>query len=101
MTVTCVYVQVTPEMVQPFTEAMLANHRESVKEPGNLRFDVLQQFDDPTRFMIYEAYVSEEAAAAHKKTAHYVAWRGAVAEMMAAPRTGIKYSILAPVEGEL
>ena len=96
MIVTCVYVHVKPEFTGAFIEATMANHRESVKEPGNLRFDFVQQADDPCRFMIYEAYVSEEAAAVHKTTPHYLKWRDTVAEWMAEPRKGVKYNFIAP-----
>lgn len=96
MTVTCVHIHVRPEAVEKFIEASTANHREAVKEPGNLRFDFVQQADDPTRFMLYEAYESEEAAAAHKNTRHYMAWRDAVKDMMTEPRHGVKYNILMP-----
>jgi autoinducer 2-degrading protein len=70
MIVTCVYVHVKPDVIEAFMDATLANHLESVKEPGNLRFDFIRQADDPCRFMLYEAYESEEAAAAHKMTTH-------------------------------
>lgn len=96
MIVTCVYVHVKPDVVDQFIEATTANHRESVKEPGNLRFDLLRENEDPNRFMLYEAYESEEAAAAHKSTAHYLAWRDAVQDFMAGPRKGVRYSILEP-----
>ena len=72
MIVTCVYVHVRPEVIDDFIEASSANHTGSVKEPGNVRFDFIQQDDDPTRFMIYEAYESADAAAAHKNTSHYL-----------------------------
>jgi autoinducer 2-degrading protein len=98
MIVTCVYVTVKPDAVKEFIEASTENHNESVKEPGNLRFDLIQQADDPCRFMIYEAYVSDEAAAAHKATPHYLKWRDTVAEMMADPRKGVKYNIVQPLE---
>jgi len=96
MIVTCVYVHVKPEMVDEFIRATTENHLGSVQEPGNLRFDFLQQADDPCRFMIYEAYESDEAAAAHKNTPHYQKWRAAVENMMAEPRKGVKYNILQP-----
>ena len=88
MHVTLVHVRVKPEAVAGFIAATRANHEASIKEPGNRRFDVLQAPDDPTRFILYEAYASAEAAAAHKQTAHYAAWRDAVAGMMAEPRRG-------------
>jgi (4S)-4-hydroxy-5-phosphonooxypentane-2,3-dione isomerase len=94
MTATCVHIHIKPESVEEFIRVTTANHRESVKEHGNLRFDFLQQPDDPFRFLIYEAYESEELAAAHKNTAHYLSWRDAVKDMMAEPRFGIKYKIL-------
>ncbi len=88
MHVTLVHVRVNPENVDDFIAATRANHQSSINEPGNRRFDVLQNPDDPTRFVLYEAYVSAADAAAHKETAHYLAWRDAVAGMMAEPRRG-------------
>lgn len=98
MIVTCVHVHVKPEAVEAFVEASIVNHNGSVKEPGNLRFDFVQLADDPTRFMFYEAYESDEAAAAHKTTDHYLQWRDTVKDMMAEPRYGIRYNILEPKE---
>ena len=91
MIVTCVHVQVKRERIAEFIRASVENHEGSVKEPGNLRFDVLQSAEDPGRFLLYEAYESEGAAAAHKQTPHYLKWRDAVADWMEAPRQGIKY----------
>lgn len=71
---------------------------ESVKEPGNMRFDFIQQADDPYSFMIYEAYKSDESAAEHKSTDHYLIWRESVKDMMAEPRKGIRYIVLQPGE---
>ena len=96
MHVTLVHVAVRPEDVQAFLDATRANHDGSVHEPGNVRFDVLRSLDDPTRFVLYEAYVDEAAALAHKETAHYLAWREAVASMMAEPRVGVRYDGLLP-----
>jgi autoinducer 2-degrading protein len=96
MIVTCVYVHVKPEALDDFIKASATNHAESIKEPGNLRFDFVQQVDDPTHFMFYEAYESEEAAAAHKNTSHYLKWRETVQDMMAEPRKGVKYNVLHP-----
>ena len=96
MIVTCVYVHVKPDGTQSFIDATTANHHESVNEPGNLRFDLIRQANDPCRFMIYEAYESEEASAAHKNTPHYLKWRDAVSELMAEPRQGVKYEIIEP-----
>jgi len=100
MIVTCVHVHVKADSVADFIEASVRNHKGSVKEHGNLRFDLLQQAEDPTRFMIYEAFDSEEAVMAHKATGHYLEWRDTVKEMMAEPRNGIKYNILEPKDRE-
>lgn len=88
MHVTLVHIRVKPEAVTAFIAATQLNHEASVKEPANRRFDILQSPDDPSRFVFYEAYATAEAAAAHKQTAHYAAWRDAVADMMAEPRHG-------------
>ncbi len=96
MHVTIVQVQVRPEHVQDFITASRQNHEASVREPGNRRFDVLQSPDDPTRFVLYEAYVSAEAAAAHKNTLHYLKWRDSVGPWMAQPRVGVPYNGLFP-----
>lgn len=97
MHVTLVHVHVKPERVEEFVAATRANHEASVREPGNRRFDVLQSTEDPSRFVLYEAYASAEDAAAHKGTAHYAAWRDRVADMMAEPRRGVPYAGLLPV----
>lgn len=91
MQVTLVHIHVKPERVEDFIKASLANSAASSKEPGNRRFDVLQLPDDPTKFILYEAYVSAEDAAAHKQTEHYNTWRETVADWMAEPRQGVQY----------
>ena len=96
MHVTLVHVQVKPAHIDAFIAACQDNHTASIREPGNLRFDVLQAPDDPARFVLYEAYASAEAAAAHKQTAHYLRWRDTVADWMAAPRQGVAYHGLFP-----
>jgi (4S)-4-hydroxy-5-phosphonooxypentane-2,3-dione isomerase len=96
MIVTCVYVRVKPGLAGEFIEASTENHRNSIAEKGNLRFDFCQQADDRESFLIYEAYESDEAAAAHKSTAHYLKWRDTVKDMMAEPRKGVKYNIIQP-----
>ncbi len=88
MHVTLVHCRVRSEHVAAFIEATRANHEASIKELGNCRFDVLQDPAEPTRFILYEAYASAADAAAHKRTPHYLAWRDAVAGMMAEPRRG-------------
>jgi autoinducer 2-degrading protein len=89
-------VHVKSEQIGDFIDATIENHFESVKEPGNLRFDLIQQVDDPSRFMIYEAYESEAAAASHKTTSHYLKWRDLVQDYMFEPRQGIRYNIIEP-----
>ncbi len=96
MYVTLVHVRVKPERVGEFIEACRANHEASTLEPGNRRFDVLQSADDPTRFILYEAYASKEASAAHKDTPHYKAWKETVADWMAEPRQGVVFDGLFP-----
>jgi autoinducer 2-degrading protein len=91
MLIVHVHVHVKPESVAPFAEASEENALASRREPGVLRFDVLQQEDDVRRFVLIEHYRSAEAAAAHKETAHYLKWRDRVADMMAEPRQGVKY----------
>jgi quinol monooxygenase YgiN len=84
-----------------FRNATLANAKESIKEPGIARFDVFQQQDDPTRFLLVEAYRSSDAPAAHKATPHYHVWRDTVEPMMAEPRTSVKFSNIFPPDNEL
>ena len=96
MHTTIVYVTVKPEYIDEFIEATRLNHEASVQESGNRRFDVLQLTDDPEKFVLYEAYVSAEDAAAHKQTEHYLAWRDTVADWMAEPRQGVGYNGLYP-----
>ena len=86
-----VHVHVQPHLVEAFRAATLTNAGESVKEPGVARFDVVQDLDDRTRFVLIEAYHGPEGAAAHKETAHYRQWRDTVASMMAEPRTSRKF----------
>ena len=91
MLIVHVFVHVQPEAVPAFIDATLANATASVQEPGIARFDVVQQQDDQTRFVLVEAYRTEADAAAHKETAHYAAWRDTVAPMMAEPRSSVRY----------
>ena len=100
MLVVHVHVHVKPEHVEAFRQATLDNARHSVQEPGIARFDVVQQADDPTRFVLVEAYRTVAAPAAHKATAHYARWRDAVADWMAEPRMAVKYAnVFPPDEG--
>jgi autoinducer 2-degrading protein len=98
MHVTIVHVWVKPDRVEAFIEASRANHEASVREQGNRRFDVLQDAQDPAKFVLYEAYASAEDAAAHKQTQHYLTWREAVADMMAQPRRGDAHIGLFPAD---
>lgn len=100
MLVVHVHARVKPECVEAFRLATIENARNSVREPGIARFDVAQQADDPARFILVEAYRTADAIVAHKATAHYARWRDAVADMMAEPRTAVKYAnVYPPNEG--
>ncbi len=94
MQIVHVHVHVKPEFVEAFKQATIENASHSVKEAGIARFDVLQQTEDPTRFILVEVYKTAEASAAHKETAHYKRWREDVMKMMAEPRQGIKYAYI-------
>ena len=96
MNIVLVHVHVKPEFVEAFKQASIENASNSIKEEGIARFDVIQQNDDPTRFILVEVYKTAEASTAHKETAHYAKWRDTVAEMMAEPRQGIKYTNIHP-----
>ncbi|MCB9140122.1 MAG: antibiotic biosynthesis monooxygenase [Caldilineaceae bacterium] len=98
MYITHVFVHVKPEQVDAFKAAALDNARNSVQEPGIARFDVVQQQDDPTRFVLVEVYRTADDSARHKETAHYARWRDAVADMMAEPRTAVRYANIFPGE---
>jgi quinol monooxygenase YgiN len=89
-------VHVKAEFLDGFKQATIENARQSIQEPGIARFDVIQQADDPSRFILIECYRTPEAPALHKETTHYATWRDAVAPMMAEPRTSVKYSNLFP-----
>jgi autoinducer 2-degrading protein len=100
MYVVCVTINVKPEHVEDFIPAILDNARGTRQEPGNLRFDVLQAEDDPTRFFLYEVYYTKEDFAAHQQTAHFYAWRDAVQDWMAQPRQGARHKTLFFGDGE-
>ena len=100
MLIVQIQVHVKPEFVEAFKQATLANARESVKEPGIARFDIVQRQDDPTRFVFVEVYRTDGAPAAHKETKHYQTWRDTVAPMMAEPRSSAKMTnVFPPDEG--
>ncbi len=96
MYVVCVTVKVKPEFVQQFIEATRKNHEGTRREPGNLRFDVLQSENDPTQFFLYEVYHSKEDFPAHQQTAHFLEWRQTVTDWMAEPRVGVRHYSLYP-----
>ncbi len=96
MLIVHVFVQVKPDGVEAFKAASLENARHSIQELGIVRFDVIQQVDDPTRFVLVEIYRTAAAPAEHKETAHYAAWRDTVADLMAEPRSSVKYINLFP-----
>lgn len=98
MLIVHVFVNVKPEQVKAFRTASLENARNSIQEPGIARFDVLQERDEPTRFVLVEVYRTSEDPGKHKETAHYQKWRDTVADMMAEPRTSIKYTNVFPDE---
>ena len=98
MLIAHVHIHVKTEHLEAFKKASLENARASVREPGIARFDVIQQTDDPTRFVLLEVYRTAEAVAQHKETVHYAKWRDTVAEMMAEPRYSVKYNNLFPDE---
>jgi autoinducer 2-degrading protein len=91
-----VHVHVKPECIEAFKEATIANAQESLKEPGVVRFDVVQRQDDPARFVLVEVYRDANAAATHKESRHYPVWRDTVAPLMAEPRFSVKFSNLFP-----
>lgn len=96
MHVTLVHVQVKPAHIDDFIAATRLNHEASIQESGNYRFDVLQSPENPAHFILYEAYASQDAVAAHKQTAHYLTWRDTVSTWMAEPRQGVSYVGLFP-----
>ena len=96
MVVTAVDAWVTPERISDFIKATIDNHQASIKESGNMRFDVLQSTEDPAHFLLYEAYKTEEQAAAHKNKPHYTTWKETVAPWMAQPRQATPYKAIKP-----
>lgn len=99
MLIVHVDIRVKPGTAEAFQVATLENARNSVREPGVVRFDVLQREDDPDRFLLVEVYRTEEDPARHKETAHYAAWRETVESMMAEPRRSVKFSTVFPEPG--
>lgn len=100
MEIVHVHVHVKPEFVEAFRQATVENARNSIQEAGVARFDVIQQLEDPTKFILVEIYKTTEAPRAHKETAHYIRWRDTVAGMMAEPRQGIRYNTIFPEDAD-
>lgn len=98
MLIVHVHVKVKPEFVDDFVEATIENARNSVREPGIARFDVVQDLEDATEFILVEVYRTPDDPARHKQTAHYNVWREKVAVMMAQPRESVKYANIFPDE---
>lgn len=101
MIATIVHVWVREPFIDDFIKASVENHENSIKEAGNLRFDLLTDTSDKTKFVFYEVYESEEAIALHKTTAHYLKWRDTVADWMARPREGFRHNVIRPVNRSL
>ena len=101
MLVVLVHVRVKPECLEAFRQATIENARQSLEEPGIARFDVFQQGDEPSRFILVEAYRTPDAPAQHKATAHYATWRDAVAPMLAEPRTSVKFANVFPEDAAM
>ncbi len=93
-----VFVDVKPDNIEQFKQATIENAQNSIKEPGIARFDVIQQIDDPTKFVLVEVYRTQDDPAKHKETAHYKKWREAVAPMMAKERYSVKYINIFPAD---
>ena len=96
MIVTTVHIKVKSENLDDFIKASVENHKNSVKEPGNLRFDILQSLENPLEFTFYEAYDSKESVLAHKETSHYKIWKETVEDYMEIPRTGKPHKVIEP-----
>ncbi|MBX3030688.1 MAG: antibiotic biosynthesis monooxygenase [Chloroflexi bacterium] len=96
MAVRIVHIHVKPEHLEEFLDMTRRNHEGSIREPGNVRFDVLRSMDDPTRFVLYEWYATDEAAAAHRETPHYQAWVARAGEWLVEPRHADAYEVVLP-----
>lgn len=100
MIATTVTIYVKPEFITDFINHTIENHENTRKEAGNIRFDFMQSEKDPSRFLLYEVFVNEDAIAHHKKTAHYSKWKATVEEWMAMPRVGVAHKVIYPIENQ-
>ena len=100
MVIVHVFIKIKPGTIEPFKAATLKNAQNSIKEPGILRFDFMQQEDDPLSFLIVEVYKDNNAVAQHKETAHYAEWRQSAEHLIAEPRKRIQYINIFPEERE-
>jgi autoinducer 2-degrading protein len=100
MYIVFVHIHVKVEMIDPFKALTLENAKNSIHEPGIVRFDFLQQAEDPSKFTLIEVYFTPEDQLKHRETKHYQVWKDSVTEMMAEPRVGIKYKNIMPVDGD-
>jgi autoinducer 2-degrading protein len=101
MIVTLVHIWVKDRFVDDFIRATIDNHENTIKEPGNIRFDFLSDANDKTKFVLYEVFESEEAIAVHKNASHYLRWRDTVADWMAQTRQGIRHQVICPTDVSL
>jgi autoinducer 2-degrading protein len=101
MIVTLVHIWVKDQFVDDFIRATIDNHENTIKEPGNIRFDFLSDANDKTKFVLFEVFESEEAIAAHKNTSHYLRWRDTVADWMAQTRQGVRHQVICPTDVSL
>jgi autoinducer 2-degrading protein len=101
MIVTLVHIWVKDQFVDDFIRATIDNHEDTIKEPGNIRFDFLSDANDKTKFVLFEVFESEEAIAAHKNTSHYLRWRDTVADWMAQTRQGVRHQVICPTDVSL
>lgn len=92
MVVYCVEVYVKAGCEDDFIKATEQNHLSTVKEPGNIRFDLSKSEDTEGLFFLYEVYKDSEAVKAHKETAHYLNWRKTVEPWMEKSRYGRMFS---------
>ena len=90
MHIVLVRLTIRPEFAEEFERALVHNAKESVaKDPGCLRFDVSQEYDDPSKWILYEIYDTPDAHAAHRQAPHFLAFADVMARAVL-ERTAIK-----------